>query len=274
MHCMRMMKSLLYVTSLLLTLVSRANAFAIHPTKFSSSLTRTKRSMMLLPDHVELLCSTYTYCLEEYHLPTQSITAGLFSAMGDILAQSLEKDKAYDARRTYNFLLKGLGGGIMWSYWFQISDPISLQITESIYKGSNMEMEHAIRVAVCIMLEQCLVSPVFYSLWDIPVPALLSGSPVRQLPAQVANKLGPMLIANAKVWTPANLITYNLAPEFRVLFASCTDLVWQAICSQITSAEIVIQGGAKTVVVADSEAQQQVTAAVVTSQSSLERGLM
>jgi Mpv17 / PMP22 family len=93
-------------------------------------------------------------------------------------------------------------------------------------------------VGICILLEQCVVSPLLYAVWDIPVPALLSGSPIRQIPAQISSKMGPLLIANAKVWTPANLITYNLPTEFRVLFASCTDLVWQIVCSKITSSEI------------------------------------
>ena len=47
---------------------------------------------------------------------------------------------------------------------------------------------------------------------------------------------GPLLIANAKVWTPANLLIYNAPLQYRVLAANAIDLVWAAICSE-TAAE-------------------------------------
>jgi Mpv17 / PMP22 family len=211
--------------------------------------------MLFPPPVVEQLCSTYTYCLLEHELATQSATAGLFAGLGDVLAQTTvivepsETKKPYDARRTANFVFKGLGGGIMWNAWFQLSDPLSLSLAQSVLGSdrANAASElvadpamllQAMRVGICILLEQCVVSPLLYAVWDIPVPALLSGSPIRQIPAQISSKMGPLLIANAKVWTPANLITYNLPTEFRVLFASCTDLVWQIVCSKITSSEI------------------------------------
>jgi Mpv17 / PMP22 family len=112
---------------------------------------------------------------------------------------------------------------------------------ESVITISGRDLQHLIRVFLCIALEQFFVSPLFFTLWDIPIPALLSGSPLRQIPAQIQAKLFPLLVANAKVWTPANVITYSLPTEHRVLFASLTDLLWQTILSQITSNEITLR---------------------------------
>lgn len=240
-------------------------------------------------------------------LITQSCTAAFFAGLGDVIAQTmaasqktevpspLEDDPdaiprdvatssvEYDLRRTMNYFLKGLGGGCMWSVWFLVSDPISLELTHRILEGTFLhanteltyavlsgdidvatassislssvipmnlgsamaitgrDLQHLIRVFLCIALEQFFVSPLFFTVWDIPIPALLSGSPMRQIPAQIHAKLLPLLIANAKVWTPANVITYSLPTEHRVLFASMTDVVWQTILSQITSNEITLR---------------------------------
>ena len=115
---------------------------------------------------------------------------------------------------------------------------------EFLYKSlvgvdeANPNAERITRTFISILLEQFLVSPLFFTFWDIPIPALLSGSPIRQIPDQVQTKLGRMMIENAKYWTPVNLITYNIPVEFRVLFANCADVLWQSISAQITSQEI------------------------------------
>ena len=90
------------------------------------------------------------------------------------------------------------------------------------------------RTFLNVLLEQCLVSPVLFAVcWDIPLPALLWGTPPwRQLPTEVQSKLGPLL-------TLVNLVTYyNIPVQYRVLFASCADIAWQSINASITSQEV------------------------------------
>ena len=50
--------------------------------------------------------------------------------------------------------------------------------------------------------------------------------------SDIQSKLRPLLMENAKVWTVANMIIYNLPFEYRVLASTCTDVVWQSILSQ------------------------------------------
>jgi protein Mpv17 len=186
--------------------------------------------------------------LDNFYFPTQSATGGIFSSVGDVIAQTTSSgnDKKYDPRRTLNYFLKGLGGGIMWACWFQFADNWSLDLTRKVLldrfalEEPSPNIERATRTAISIILEQFLVCPVFYAFWDIPVPALLSGSPMRQIPSQIESKLGPLLVENAKVWTPLNLITYNIPLEFRILFTSCADILWQSINAGITSQEILV----------------------------------
>jgi hypothetical protein len=79
------------------------------------------------------------------------------------------------------------------------------------------------------------------SLWDIPVPALLSGSPLRTIPSQVQSKIPELVVENAKVWTLVNIIIYNIPVQYRLLVMSVANVFWQAIVSKITSAEIVLE---------------------------------
>jgi len=210
--------------------------------------------------------SSYSYCLEHYYFPTQVATGAICATFGDVIAQLTEKDEksdlsedsivmaSYDPLRTFHYFLKGIGGGIVWAYWFDTSDPLSNSLTHSVLGSltsapeepgafdptwaSAAVAERATRTIISILLEQFLVSPLLFACWDIPLPALLRGTPVRQIPTQVQAKLVPLLVANAKVWTVVNVITYNIPVEYRVLFASCADILWQSINSGITSQEV------------------------------------
>lgn len=205
------------------------------------------------PSLFEALSEGYSYMTENYYLPTQATTGGLCAAIGDVIAQGTEKDDRpdnialparaqYDFTRTFHFFLKGLGGGVAWSFWFDLSEPASNVLTTTIIKPvpdiAPSLAEQGTKTIISILMEQFLMCPIVFSLWDIPFPALLRGTPPRQLATQIEAKLVPLLIANSKVWTFANIITYNIPMEYRVLFASLADIVWQTINAGITSQEL------------------------------------
>ena len=48
-------------------------------------------------------------------------------------------------------------------------------------------------------------------------------------------RLGELLVANAKLWTPANLLVYNAPLEYRVLTSNVFDVAWAAICSSFVA---------------------------------------
>jgi hypothetical protein len=52
-------------------------------------------------------------------------------------------------------------------------------------------------------------------------------------PAEINNKLSDLLINNAKVWTPANLLIYNAPLEFRAVLANLGDIFWQSIVADM-----------------------------------------
>ncbi|KAG7344811.1 Mpv17 / PMP22 family protein [Nitzschia inconspicua] len=205
-------------------------------------------SLMWLSRQAQKLPATYSYCLTHHHLATEAFTAGCMAGLGDYLAQrrqqpaakSGEAVKSYNVRRSLSFIFKGLGEGIMWSLWYHWAD----RWVATVLKQAMMVMPQlqpatplfvVIRTFLSLLIDTLVACPVIYALWDIPLPALLSGMPLRQIPHQVASKLRPMICASAQVWIPANLLIYNIPLRYRLIVASMTDVVWQSIVSSIVT---------------------------------------
>jgi hypothetical protein len=229
---------------------------------------------------IEDIASCYNFCLHHYYYTTQSLCGGVFALLGDTIVQTnerfqlqerrkyheeLQKEEQgeqqqrvkgneisstmpiYDTKRSVVYFLKGLGGGIVWAYWFEIADVWARDLTTDVMfwwnqyvGGTNETFQRVTQTIVSILLEQFVVCPLLYTFWDIPITSLLRGSPARQIPLQVKEKLGPLLVANAQVWTLVNVITYNIPLDLRVLFTSVGDIIWQTINASITSKDIQI----------------------------------
>ncbi|CAB9526279.1 expressed unknown protein [Seminavis robusta] len=255
--------------------------------KVAAASTATRHNLAAME-----LADGYNEMLAQYPLVTSSFTSGCLSGLGDAIAQhkegreqgppQVEEEKRskwlpqivnFDTKRNRRFIIKGLGGGLIWLFWFRLADEITQsavmpftslggistdELVLSSTSGSLPEQATAIIIGttiLSILLDQFLASPVVFALWDIPVPILLSKSmeeestetsPPKQqqqqqqpqqedlhvhIPQQIQDKLGGLLVANAKIWTFANAIIYNLPLEYRVVASSVTDLVWQSIVS-------------------------------------------
>jgi len=219
---------------------------------------------------VSEVVATYTHCLKYHYFPTQSMTNAILTAVGDGIAQTEEAKKAaddddnkldlhtdinrntnhyYDPKRGLVYFFKGLGSGLIWAWWFDMAEVWSMQLTQlALSHDSTNSFDFAtdvlsvpaqtIRTVINILLEQFLVCPLLFSLWDIPLTSLMRGSPTQQVPAQIREKLVPLLVANGKVWTLVNVVTYNIPLEYRLLFCSAASIVSESINSGITSQPI------------------------------------
>jgi len=138
-------------------------------------------------------------------------------------------------------MLKGLGGGLLWSFWFSTSDRLVAGILEQLQwlptsSSATLVVVDVVRTAAFILLEQFLWCPIVFSLWEIPVPYLLASSEEKQrlgpMSEQIQTKLPRLLVDNAKLWTIVNMFVYNIPVQYRVLLSSTADIVWMMIVSQ------------------------------------------
>ena len=236
------------------------------PTR-TTSVTR-RRQPFAQPLQVSLLAdisSAFTYSLTHYQLATESATAALLAGVGDGMAQlsviqqennshndgNVMQENAkhnLDWRRTRIFVLKGSVSGILWSKWYAFCDPFSMDIAQQCYNNLVQLHQHlpfavlnpisddttlllSLQIGISILLEQFIWCPFIYSVWDIPFPMLLRGDPIEDMPARVKATLPPLLWENCKVWTPANIIIYQIPLQWRVVLVSLTDVLWQSILS-------------------------------------------
>lgn len=248
-----------------LVILVQAEAFAIRllsdPRKRISTLesptcsgTTTTTTSLRAQIFVDLV-NEYQYLTTTFPLPTQSATFGTFAGVGDALAQQKsmaneEEDEEesktppppteYDGKRTQRFVLKGLGAGLIWSQWYPLVDGWSDMSTAYVL-GDMLSMDDAgaahtiAKTASSILMEQFIACPIVYSLWDIPVPALLAGTDPSKIPAMVKDKVPGLLLDNAKVWTVANIIVYNLPVQWRVFAVSVAEIFWASIVSSVAT---------------------------------------
>jgi hypothetical protein len=164
-----------------------------------------------------------------------ALTAGCMAGLGDYLAQRQSRHWKYNPRRSATFIVKGLGEGIMWSLWYHWADRwVAAELQQHIsWMVPQSPLYVFLRTLLSLFLDTCLACPIIYAIWDIPLPALLSGVPIRQIPQQVQSKLGRMILASLKLWIPANIFIYNIPLRYRLIFAATTDVVWQCIVSSI-----------------------------------------
>ena len=165
-------------------------------------------------------------------------TAAVMSGLGDVLAQIQERKKnkaaKFNLKRTLQFMMKGVGEGFFWAFWYKYAAQYTFALTRTITKGmavSNPVLHTTIETVVALVLDLTLACPFIYALWDIPFPLLLRGAPLRDIPKQIRKNLSGMLLVSAKVWTPVNILIYNIPVQYRVYLNSVADAFWQAFVS-------------------------------------------
>jgi len=157
----------------------------------------------------------------------------------DSSSSSSSSLSSFDGKRTQRFVLKGFGAGLIWSQWYPVVDGWS-DISSSYFLAGigydDIGTAHTIAKTVSsILMEQFIACPIVYSLWDIPIPAILAGADLKSIPQLVKDKVPGLLLDNAKVWTLVNIIVYNLPVQWRVFAVSIAEIFWASIVSSVAT---------------------------------------
>lgn len=237
-HLLSMLSSIPLLLVSIMAAVPSSEAFTTSP-ELNKPLSSTQPSSDAFQKYIkaaQLLPAAYSHCLTHHHLATECVTAGCMAGIGDYLAQR-KSAKSWSPKRSLHFVLKGFGEGIMWSIWYHKADRWVSLLTQTALTGGFLapSMEAVYRTVLSVVLDLMIACPLIYGLWDIPFPALLSGTPLRMIPRQIKSKLGEMMLASFKLWTPVNILIYNSPLQYRVLLMSTADVFWQSIVSSIVS---------------------------------------
>lgn len=186
----------------------------------------------------------YLELLEERPIQTKMATGAVLSAIGDIIAQSLDKSVlTYSVRRVLVLAFVNiLYFSPLLHYWYSFFDFIvvkKLKLQPGTWKSAF----------AYLALDQLVNSPItlvgFFHVFALfaAISQSLLGAPmpgVGELLASVRTKIGVeycnALVANWKVWAAPQLINFMFVPPpLRVGFANLVALLWNAILSVIAN---------------------------------------
>lgn len=177
------------------------------------------------------LIDGYQQCLLIAPMPTKMLsTAGMWVA-GD-LYQQLRSGKGYEGKRSWNFFYTGLGYGLLWACFFEVSDAAVSAIPGTSGPGRVAMVK---RTVASMAIESMIWAPMCISGYVIPTQVFLKGKGIREVPRAWNKQFKKLLIANIKISTPAQIIIYNAPLEWRTFLVTLGGIIWSAICSKMTA---------------------------------------
>lgn len=176
------------------------------------------------------LWAAYLSYLEREPLRTKAVTAGVLSAVSDLLAQRLSAPEASKARIDWSSVAKQVAVGLalrgpVGHYWFAFLDRAFARWDQA-----------ALSTAVAkVLVDQAVMSPLFNWLYFYVMGAL-DGRTLDQVAAKVRTDFRPLMIANYRVWPLVNLVNFKLVPpQLRVLFGNLVGVLWTAYAIALLS---------------------------------------
>ena len=127
--------------------------------------------------------TAYAGLIDAHPLATKSVTNALVGVTGDAIAQ---RGQVYDRQRAARYALKGLGGGLLWAFYFDFADAFAINAVDG----------PAARVALQMALEQFFWVPLYVAFYDLPFASRLNGVPARRVPNVVRDSLRSHIVAS------------------------------------------------------------------------------
>lgn len=213
-----------------------------------------KTSLDMVNAPIQFFADSYSNSLANHPFATKGVTGFFLCGLSDVIAQVRSFERPFyenetdltvkpkiDKGRLARFSIKGFFGTSIWSVWYDFSEQvfnskavIAILASTNILNPNDAVVTGA-RILMLILTEQFVTCPLIYGFWEIPVSTLMNGAPVSRIPYEIKDKLGSMLIENAKVWTWFNLLIYNVPVQYRAGISNIGDVLWQSIVSDFSA---------------------------------------
>lgn len=191
----------------------------------AASMLRAEAGLGALPRRA---LAQYLRLLRLYPVLTKAATSGILSALGNFLAQMIEK-----RRKKENGSGKlDVSGPLRYAiYGFFFTGPLSHYFYLFLERWVPPEVPLA--GVLKLLLDRVLFAPAFLLLFFV-IMNFLEGRDAAALAARVRSGFWPALQMNWRVWTPVQFINVNYVPlQFRVLFANVVALFWYAYLASL-----------------------------------------
>nr|XP_033812938.1 peroxisomal membrane protein 2 [Geotrypetes seraphini] len=171
------------------------------------------------------LLRQYLLLLKVHPVLTKSVTSGILSALGNLLAQAIERKRDSSKGADVNAPLRYA------IYGFLFTGPLSHFFY--LYMEHLVPPTASFAVIQKLLLDRLVFAPAFLLLFFC-VMNFLEGKDLSALSERMKTGYWRALKMNWKVWTPVQFINVNYVPvQFRVLFGNLVALFWYAYLSSI-----------------------------------------
>ncbi|MEJ1281891.1 peroxisomal membrane protein 2 isoform X2 [Cricetulus griseus] len=174
-----------------------------------------------LPSLPRRALAQYLLLLKLYPVFTKAVSSGILSAVGNLLAQMIEKKQKNDSQ---SLDVSGL-------LRFFVTGPLS----HYFYLFMEYWIPPGVPLATVkrLLLDRLLFAPTFLLLFFL-IMNLLEGKDVSAFASKMRSGFWPALQMNWRMWTPLQFININYVPlQFRVLFANMAALFWYAYLASL-----------------------------------------
>ncbi|XP_051032347.1 peroxisomal membrane protein 2 [Phodopus roborovskii] len=179
-----------------------------------------------LPSLPRRALAQYLLLLKLYPVFTKAVSSGILSALGNLLAQTIEKKQKNDSQ---SLDISGLLRYLV--YGFFVTGPLSHYFY--LFMEYWIPPEVPLATVKRLLLDRLLFAPTFLLLFFL-IMNLLEGKDVSAFTTKMRSGFWPALQMNWRMWTPLQFININYVPlQFRVLFANMAALFWYAYLASL-----------------------------------------
>lgn len=196
---------------------------------------------LVLVGKIKRLNASYMHLLDNHPCQTKSISAGFVTAIGDVLAQCIER-WVEGTSFVLNFHR-------MWAFTIAATvfvGPFVHYIYELLWLiGRRLEdvgVPKTWRTMIQVIFDQTVGVWTFYPTYFY-VHALVEALVMNKFPdfsqiqGKIKNELFGVIVSNYKLWPIANYVNFTYVPEnLRVLFSNFVSILWNAyLCTRMAS---------------------------------------
>ncbi|GMH99997.1 hypothetical protein TrST_g6182 [Triparma strigata] len=186
---------------------------------------------------VELYAS-YQELLKNSPLITKSVSSGILTLVGDVIAQWLESRVEgyceWNLVRMAAFTVAGtLFVGPFVHYWYEVLWAMGRRLDA---RGFGRWTKTLTQVGVDQSVGVALFFPCYFYIYELcEAVVMLRRANFNEAGRKCRKDLGGILVNQYKVWPIINLVSFSMVPEnLRVLFSNTASVFWNAyLCTQI-----------------------------------------
>ncbi|KAM4827310.1 peroxisomal membrane protein 2 isoform 1-T1 [Thomomys bottae] len=169
----------------------------------------------------------YLLLLRLYPVLTKAASSGILSALGNLLAQMIEKKQKKENSQNLDVC-----GPLRYAaYGFFVTGPLSHYFY--LFMEHWIPPEVPLATVKRLLLDRLLFAPAFLLLFFL-IMNLLEGKDANAFAAKMKSGFWPALRMNWRMWTPVQFINISYVPlQFRVLFANLAALFWYAYLASL-----------------------------------------